>query len=72
MLVVSASTYNFARSLQSAVCIAIGLLLCSLSHSLGERSHTIEKHYNARTAEREEHHEFVNLDESRLCVINHL
>lgn len=32
---------------------------------LGDRSHTIERHHNVRTTEKEEHHEFVNLDESR-------
>ena len=32
----------------------------------GDRSHVIEKRHNLRTQEREEHHEFVNIDEGML------
>jgi hypothetical protein len=32
---------------------------------VGDRSHVIEKQHNLRTQEREEHQEFVNLDESQ-------
>ena len=31
----------------------------------GDRSHVIERRYNARSGEREENQEFINLDESK-------
>ena len=36
--------------------------------SAGDRSHTVEKRSNAKTEEREEHQEFVNIDESELFL----
>ena len=36
----------------------------------GDRSHVIERHINARTGERAENQEFVNLDDSEgLCTL---
>ena len=42
------------------------LLLFDVLH-LGDRSHTIERQYNSRTKEGEEHQEFINLDDSEWC-----
>ena len=55
------------------VCVCV--CVCTWSHYYfgvlisGDRSHTIERKYNARTKEGDEHHEFVNLDESELAIL---
>lgn len=36
----------------------------AIGHHLGERGHIIEKEQNLHTGEREEHEDFINLDES--------
>ena len=38
-----------------------------LFDDVGEKSHTIERQYNSRTKEGEEHHEFINLDDGEWC-----
>ena len=40
--------------------------LCTKFHAMqGERSHTVQRQFNTKTKEQEEHQEFINLDESK-------
>ena len=41
-----------------------GLQKMAIGHHINDRSHTIERRVNTKTDEREEHQEFVDMEES--------
>jgi hypothetical protein len=43
----------------------------AVGHHIGDRSHVIERHINARTGERAENQEFVNLDDTDADAFSH-